>query len=49
VPLTLVGRYGEALGDVLRNVPGTKLVSLYGLPEEEITVTLDRTAPWRWA
>ncbi|MCU4653243.1 efflux RND transporter permease subunit [Roseibacterium sp. SDUM158016] len=41
VPLTLVGRYGEALGDVLRNVPGTKLVELYGLPEEEVTVTLD--------
>jgi multidrug efflux pump subunit AcrB len=41
VPMTLVGRYGEALGDILRNVPGTSLVSLYGLPEEEITVTLD--------
>jgi multidrug efflux pump subunit AcrB len=41
VPLTLVGRYGEALGDVLRNVPGTSIVELYGLPEEEITVTLD--------
>jgi len=41
VPMTLVGRYGEALGDVLRNVPGTSVVSLYGLPEEEITVTLD--------
>jgi multidrug efflux pump subunit AcrB len=41
VPLTLIGRYGEALGDMLRNVPGTKLVSIYGLPEEEITVTLD--------
>jgi multidrug efflux pump subunit AcrB len=41
MPLTLVGRYGEALGDVLRNVPGTSIVELYGLPEEEITVTLD--------
>jgi multidrug efflux pump subunit AcrB len=40
-PMTLVGRYGEALADTLRNVPGTKLVELYGLPEEEITVTLD--------
>ncbi len=40
-PLTLVGRYGEVLGDVLRNVPGTSLVELYGLPEEEVTVTLD--------
>ncbi len=41
VPTTLLGRYGEALADVLRVVPGTKLVELYGLPEEEITVTLD--------
>ena len=40
-PLTLVGRYAEALGDTLRAVPGTKMVELYGLPEEEITVTLD--------
>lgn len=41
VPLALVGRYAEALADDLRNVPGTKLVAVYGLPEEEITVTLD--------
>lgn len=40
VPPTLLARYGEALGDRLRNVPGTKLVELYGTPEEEITVTL---------
>jgi multidrug efflux pump subunit AcrB len=43
VPLALVGRYGEALVNRLRNVPGTKLVKAYGLPEEEITVTLDAT------
>jgi multidrug efflux pump subunit AcrB len=42
VPMTLVGRYGEALADLLRNVPGTELASLYGLPEEEVTVTLDQ-------
>ncbi|MEL6550264.1 MAG: efflux RND transporter permease subunit [Pseudomonadota bacterium] len=41
VPLTLTGRYGEALADALRNVPGTKIVDLFGLPDEEITVTLD--------
>jgi multidrug efflux pump subunit AcrB len=41
-PMTLVGRHGEALADVLRNVPGTNVVTLYGLPEEEITVTLDQ-------
>lgn len=41
VPHTLLGRYGEALADALRTVPGTRLVELYGMPEEEITVTLD--------
>lgn len=41
VPMTLVGRYGEALGDRLRAVPGTDLVEVFGLPEEEVTVTLD--------
>lgn len=41
VPITLTARYGEALADVLRNVTGTELVELYGLPDEEITVTLD--------
>ena len=41
VPMTLVARYGEALADRLRGVPGTKKVELFGAPEEEITVTLD--------
>ena len=41
VPLTLMARYGEVLADHLRGVPGTKLVDLFGLPDEEITVTLD--------
>ena len=42
VPLTLAARQAEGLADRLRNVPGTKLVDLFGLPEEEITVTLDQ-------
>ena len=41
VPMTLVGRYGDALADRLRNVPGTRLAEVYGKPEEEITITLD--------
>ncbi|MEM6710706.1 MAG: efflux RND transporter permease subunit [Pseudomonadota bacterium] len=46
VPLTLVSRWADALADELRGVSGTKLVEVYGQPEEEITVTLDaaRTA-----
>ncbi|MXQ06825.1 MMPL family transporter [Alphaproteobacteria bacterium GH1-50] len=43
VPMTLAARYGDALADRLRNVPGTKLVEVFGAPEEEITVTLDRS------
>ncbi|CTQ48534.1 efflux RND transporter permease subunit [Jannaschia donghaensis] len=40
-PMTLAARYGEALADRMRNVPGTKLVEVFGAPEEEITVTLN--------
>lgn len=33
-------REAEALADALRAVPGTKLVDLHGVPEEEVLVTL---------
>ncbi|MEO0475015.1 MAG: efflux RND transporter permease subunit [Planctomycetota bacterium] len=38
----LLGRLAEELGDRLRRVPGTDLVRIYGAPEEEITVEVDR-------
>lgn len=38
----LLNRLAEELGDQLRRVPGTELVRVYGAPEEEITVTVDR-------
>ncbi|MFQ6554270.1 efflux RND transporter permease subunit [Aestuariibius insulae] len=41
VPMTLAARYGDALSEKLRNVPGTKLVEVFGQPEEEILVTLE--------
>ncbi|MEM7710109.1 MAG: efflux RND transporter permease subunit, partial [Pseudomonadota bacterium] len=41
VPMTLAARYGDALADRLRGIPGTKQVEVFGQPEEEITVTLD--------
>lgn len=46
VPHAVQRRYAEELADVLRAVPGTKDVSLFGLPEEEVLVQLDpaRTA-----
>ncbi|MCA3450739.1 MAG: efflux RND transporter permease subunit [Rhodobacter sp.] len=44
--LTRAAREAEALADALRRVPGTSLVDLHGLPEEEVLVTLhpDRIA-----
>jgi len=46
VPMTIMARYGDDLADQLRNVSGTKLVEVFGKPEEEILVTLnpERTA-----
>ena len=42
--LGLLDRLAEDLADRLRNVSGTELVRLYGVPEEEITVTIDADA-----
>jgi multidrug efflux pump subunit AcrB len=44
--LARAAREAEALADTLRGVPGTSLVDLHGLPEEEVLVTLhpDRIA-----
>ncbi|MDP4823139.1 MAG: efflux RND transporter permease subunit [Aestuariivirgaceae bacterium] len=39
--LTRAAREAEALADSLRAVPGTKLVALHGVPDEEVLVTLD--------
>ena len=39
--LTRAARDAEALADALRRVPGTSLVDLHGLPEEEVLVTLN--------
>ncbi len=41
IPLTIVARYGDELADALRSIPGTKVVNQFGVPEEEILVTLD--------
>ena len=44
IPLTIVSRYGEDLADHLRNLPHTKEVDLFGVPEEEVLVSLDPSA-----
>ncbi len=44
VPIPIVGRYAEDLADLLRNIPGTKLVDVFGAPEEEVLISIDPTA-----
>jgi multidrug efflux pump subunit AcrB len=41
VPLELLSRHAEALGDRLRSIPGTRAVNLFGLPEAEVLVSVD--------
>ncbi|MEM9641639.1 MAG: efflux RND transporter permease subunit [Pseudomonadota bacterium] len=41
VPMTITARYAEDLADDLRNVGGTKLVEVFGIPEEEVLVSVD--------
>ncbi|WP_333713101.1 efflux RND transporter permease subunit [Yoonia sp.] len=41
IPLELLARHAEALGDRLRSIPGTRAVNLFGLPQEEVQVTVD--------
>ncbi len=41
MPLTLMARHAEALGDRLRAIPGTRAVDFFGLPDEEVLVRVD--------
>ncbi len=41
MPLTLLSRHAEALGDRLRSIPGTRAVDYFGLPEEEVLIRVD--------
>ncbi|MEJ6402539.1 efflux RND transporter permease subunit [Yoonia sp. 2307UL14-13] len=41
MPLTLLARHAEALGDRLRAIPGTRAVDYFGLPEEEVLIWVD--------
>ncbi len=41
MPLALLGRHAEALGDRLRAIPGTRAVDYFGLQEEEVLVSVD--------
>ncbi|MEM8577412.1 MAG: efflux RND transporter permease subunit [Pseudomonadota bacterium] len=41
MPLSLLARHAEALGDRLRSIPSTRAVDYFGLPEEEVLITVD--------
>ena len=41
LPLSLVARHAEALGDRLRTIPATRAVDLFGMPDEEVLIRVD--------
>lgn len=43
MPLPLLARHAEALGDRLRAIPSTRAVDYFGLPEEEVLISVDPT------
>ncbi|MEL7124926.1 MAG: efflux RND transporter permease subunit [Pseudomonadota bacterium] len=43
VSLALLNRHAEALSDRLRNIPATRAVERFGVPEEEVLVSIDPT------
>jgi len=44
VPLSLLHRLAQQFADEARNIPGTKMVDLYGEPSEEVRVEIDENA-----
>lgn len=40
MPLSVLARHAEALGDRLRSIPAARAVDYFGLPEEEVFVTV---------
>ncbi|WP_415921761.1 efflux RND transporter permease subunit [Tateyamaria sp. SN6-1] len=43
VPLALLNRHAEVVSDRLRNIPATRAVERFGVPEEEVLVSIDPT------
>lgn len=41
--LTVLSRHAEALGDRLRAIPSTRAVDFFGVPEEEVLISVDPT------
>ncbi|WP_411890654.1 efflux RND transporter permease subunit [Yoonia sp. SDW83-1] len=43
MPLTVLSRHADALGDRLRSIPSTRAVDFFGVPEEEVLISVDPT------
>ncbi|MGB7303047.1 MAG: efflux RND transporter permease subunit [Burkholderiaceae bacterium] len=43
-PPAIMSRYAQRLSDVMRAVPGTRMVEVIGQPDEEILITVDSVA-----
>ncbi|MEL7114788.1 MAG: efflux RND transporter permease subunit [Pseudomonadota bacterium] len=43
VTTTVLSRHAEALGDRLRGIPSTRAVDLFGVPEDEVLISVDPT------
>ncbi|MEM9968531.1 MAG: efflux RND transporter permease subunit [Pseudomonadota bacterium] len=41
MPITLLSRHAEALGDRLRAIPSTRAVDFFGTPQEEVLISVD--------
>ena len=41
MPVSVLARHADALGDRLRSIPATRAVDLFGQPEEEVLVQVD--------
>ncbi len=41
MPITLLSRHAEALGDRMRSIPATRAVDFFGVPEEEVLISVD--------
>ncbi len=43
MPLTVLSRHADALGDRLRSIPSTRAVDFFGVPEEEVLISVNPT------
>ncbi|MEM6617648.1 MAG: efflux RND transporter permease subunit, partial [Pseudomonadota bacterium] len=44
IPLSIAARYASDLAQSLRNIPGTDVVDMFGIPDDEVLIRLDPIA-----